>query len=80
MSLTEILFGTPHIQKVSESGDALDARDDAPDVPMDENSSSDNYGDGYKAAESGDELVFETILQSPMTNQTMRKSQKGYNN
>jgi hypothetical protein len=31
MSLTEPLFGTPYIQKASESGDATDARGNAQD-------------------------------------------------
>jgi hypothetical protein len=66
MSLTEILFGTPDIQKTSASEDSTDARGDAQDVPMDENSASDKDGDGYAAAESEGELVFETIPQSPI--------------
>ncbi len=41
---------------------------------MDEDSASDKDGDGYAAVESEDELVFETIPQSPMTNQTWSKS------
>ncbi len=56
-----------------ESGDATDARDDAQDAPMDEESASDKDGDGYAAAESEDELVFET---SSMTNRTRTKSRK----
>ncbi len=76
MSLTEILFGTPDIQKASESGIATDARSDREDVPMDEDSASVKEGNGYAAAESEDELVFETVPQSPMTNQTRSKSRK----
>ncbi len=38
MSLTEILFGTPDIQKALESRDAIVARGDAQDVLMDEDS------------------------------------------
>ncbi len=43
---------------------------------MDEGGASDKDGDEYKAAESVDEIVFETIPQSPMTNWTRSKSQK----
>ncbi len=74
MHLTEILFGSPDIQQASESGGATDARGDAQDVPMDEDSALDKEGDGYAAAESEDELVFKTILQSLMTNQTRSMS------
>jgi hypothetical protein len=76
MSLTEILFATPDIQKASESGDATDALGDAQDVPMDEDSALDKEGDVYAAADLEDDLVFETILQSPMTNRTKGKSRK----
>ncbi len=78
MSMPEILFGTPDIQKASESGDATDARDDAQDVPMDEDSVSDKDGDRYAAAEPEDELelVLETIPQSPMKSWTRSKSRK----
>jgi hypothetical protein len=41
---------------------------------MDEDSALDKEGDGYAAAESEDELVFKTILQSLMTNQTRSMS------
>ncbi len=50
MSLTEIVFGTADIQLASESGYATDARVDAQDVPMDEDSAYDKEGDGYAAA------------------------------
>ncbi len=70
------LFGTPDIQKALKSGDATDAQGDAQDVPMDEDSAWDRDGDGYAAAESEDEIVFETIPQAPMTNQTRSKSPK----
>ncbi len=76
MSLTKNLFGTPDSQKASESGDAKDARGDAQHVPMDEDSASDKEGGGYAAAESIDELVFETSPQSQMTNKTRSKSRK----
>ncbi len=52
MSLTEILSGTPDIQKDPESRDAMNARGDARDVQMDEDSALDKEGDGYAAAES----------------------------
>jgi hypothetical protein len=42
---------------------------------MDEDSALDKDGDNA-AAESEDELVFETIPQSPMTNQSKSKSRK----
>jgi hypothetical protein len=79
MSLTETVFGTPYIQKASESGDATDVRGDAQleDVQMDEGSASDKDGDCYRAAEPEVELaVFKTIPQSPMTNGTRSKSWK----
>ncbi len=75
MSLTEILFGTPDVQKALESRDARDKRGDAQDVPMDEDRASDKDGDEYAAAGSEDEQV-ETVPQSPTKNQTLRKSQK----
>jgi hypothetical protein len=76
MSLREILFGTPDIQKASDSRDATDARGDAQGVPIDEDNASDKEGYGYAAAGSEDELMFNTIPQSPMTNQTRGKSLK----
>jgi hypothetical protein len=79
MNLTEIWVGTSDIQKASKSRDATDARVDAQDVLMDEDKASDKEGDGYAAADSEDELVFETNPQSPITNQTRSKSQKVYN-
>ncbi len=57
VSFTSILFGTPDIQKASESGKATDARGDAQDVPLDEDRASDKDGDEYTAAESEDEIV-----------------------
>ena len=45
-------------------------------VQPDEDSASEKDGDGYAAAESEDELVFETISQSPLTNRTRSKSRK----
>jgi hypothetical protein len=65
---------SPDIQKISESGDATDTRGDAQDVHMDEDSASYKDGDGYAAAESEDEQVFQTIPHSPMINQTRSKS------
>ncbi len=61
MSLTEILFGIPDIQKAFESGDATDARGDEQDVPImnntaseqgseDEDCASDKYADEYAEA------------------------------
>jgi hypothetical protein len=76
LSLTEILFGTPDIEKTSESGDATHARGDAQGVVMDEDSASDKDGDEYAAAESEDELLIEKIPQSPVTNRTRIKSRK----
>ncbi len=52
MSLTVISFGTPGIQKASESGNATDPRSDAQDVPMDEDtqdSALDKEGDATMA-------------------------------
>ncbi len=40
-NVTEILFGTPDIQKASKSGDATDAQGDAQDVLMNEDSALD---------------------------------------
>ncbi len=60
------LFCTPDIQKAKESRDSTDAQSDAQDVPMDEDIASDKDGDGYAAAESEDEIVFETIPHSPI--------------
>ncbi len=84
-SCTDELFGTPEIQKASESGNATDARGEAQDVPtMDdltneqapeyEDNASDKHGDECAAAESEEEIMDETIQQSPMENQTRSKS------
>jgi hypothetical protein len=43
---------------------------------MDEGSALDKDDDAYAAADSEDEIVFETIQQSPMTNWTRSKSRK----
>ncbi len=77
--MTEFLFGTPDIQKALESRDATVAQGDAQYVPMDEDSASDKDGDEYAAAESEDEIVFKTIPQSPMIDQTRKQVSKGYN-
>jgi hypothetical protein len=76
MSLREILFGIPNIQKASESGDTTDARGNSQDVPMDEDSALIEDCNGYAAAESEDEIAIETIPQSPMANQTRSTSRK----
>ncbi len=73
MSLTGILFGTTDIQKAFESGVATDTRGNAEDVLMKQDSDLDKEGYGYAAAESEDELVFERIPLSLMTNWTRSK-------
>jgi hypothetical protein len=86
MSLTEILFRAPDIQKASESGDAMDPLGEAQEVLImnydttvtqesdDEDSALDKNGDGYAAAKSDDEILFKAIPQRPMINQTRSKS------
>jgi hypothetical protein len=79
-SCTNQLFGTP-----SESEDATDARGNALDTltteyleqdPEPEDSAPDEDGNECAAAESDEEIVDETIRQSPMKNRTRSKSLK----
>ncbi len=86
-SCTDELFGTPQIQKASESGDATDLQGDALDAPtMDdsvdeqalesEDCALDEDGGECAAAESEEEIVDKTIPPSPMKNQTRSKSRR----
>ncbi len=50
MSLTEILFGTPDIQKALVSGNATDAQSDAQDVPTMNNTSTEQGSEDEDSA------------------------------
>jgi hypothetical protein len=82
-SCTRELFGTPEIQGPSESRDATDARGNALDTltmdylkedPEQEDSVLDEDVNECAAAESDEEILDETLHQSPIKNSTSLRS------
>ncbi len=82
---TNDIFGSPKIQQPGESGDATDTQGDALETLSTEDlyqdlepevSVSDDDGGEFVAPESDEEIVDETLYQSPMKNRTRSKSQK----